>query len=130
MRILVANDLQGFKRLTNALRGQDIRFVQTLSEAKQVLETVKFDLIIAGVHFDDSRAVELLQEVRTSRKVCDTPLVFVRTRSSSLANEIKRTLANLQKVYHHNGLVETDAYQEDDLRIRAALLSTLNTIQN
>jgi len=124
-RILVANDLQGFKRLAGILKGEDVRFAQTLSEANELLANVRFDLVIAGVHFDDSRAVELLQSVRTNKRSEDTPFVFLRTRHSSLAAEIEKTINALQKAYSHSGLVETDSLGEDDARIRQALFVDL-----
>ena len=120
-RILVANDLQGFKRLAGILKGEEVRFVQTLSEAKQLLNSVRFDLVIAGVHFDDSRAVELLQIVRTNKKTEKTPFVFIRTRHSSMALEIEKTINTLQKALDHSGLIETDVLSEDDALIRKEL---------
>jgi len=113
-RILVANDLQGFKRLAGILKGEDVRFAQTLTEARQLLNSVRFDLVIAGVHFDDSRAVELLQIVRTNKKTETSPFVFIRTRHSSMALEIEKTINTLQKALDHSGLIETEMLSEDD----------------
>lgn len=117
-RILVANDLQGFKRLAGILKGEDVRFAQTLTEARQLLNSVRFDLVIAGVHFDDSRAVELLQIVRTNKKTETSPFVFIRTRHSSMALEIEKTINTLQKALDHSGLIETEMLSEDDELIR------------
>lgn len=125
-RILVANDLQGFKRLAEILKGEDVRFVQTLSEARQIISTVRFDLVIAGVHFDDSRAVELLQIVRTNKKTEKTPFVFIRTRHSSMALEIEKTINTLQKALAHSGLIETEMLAEDDELIRKELFRSIS----
>ncbi len=100
--------------------------MQTLSEARQIINTVRFDLVIAGVHFDDSRAVELLQIVRTNKKTEKTPFVFIRTRHSSMALEIEKTINTLQKALAHSGLIETDVLAEDDELIRKELFRSFS----
>lgn len=99
--------------------------MQTLSEARQLLNSVRFDVILAGVHFDDSRAVELLQIVRANTKTQNTPFVFIRTRHSSMALEIEKTIITLQKALDHSGLIETDMLAEDDDLIRKELFRRL-----
>lgn len=125
LRILLANDSAGANRLFPLLEGHHVIAAETLQEAQTALSRQRFDLVIAGVHFDDSRAIELLKYLREESNQKDTSFVFVRTRSSAFAESLKLTMKSLQKCYEFDGYVETDKLNEDDKRIRKALFSKL-----
>ena len=75
--ILVADHSDA--RLSALLSGHDLSFVGTLDEAKRVLTGRNFDLIIIGVHFDESRMFDLLRHVRWQERHRATPVVCVLT---------------------------------------------------
>jgi CheY-like chemotaxis protein len=125
MRILLANDSAGSNRLFPLLEGHQVIAAENLSEAKNALSRQTFDLIIAGVHFDDSRAIELLKYLREESNQKDAPFIFVRTRTSAFAQSLRVTMKSLEKCYEFAGYVETDKLGEDDKRIRKAIFSKL-----
>jgi PleD family two-component response regulator len=75
--ILVADHSDA--RLSAMLAGHDLVFVRTLDEAKAVLAGRNFDLIVIGVHFDESRMFDLLRHVRWQERHRATPVVCVLT---------------------------------------------------
>ena len=66
-------------RLSAILAGHDLSFVHTLDEAKATLAGRNFDLIVIGVHFDESRMFDLLRHVRWQERHRATPVVCVLT---------------------------------------------------
>ena len=65
-RILVADTSDGDRRLSEILSGFDLTFVRALAEAQRALARERFDLILVGVHFDDSRMFDLLRHLQAS----------------------------------------------------------------
>jgi len=75
--ILVADHADA--RLSALLSGHELTFVSTLDEAKRTLSGRNFDLIVIGVHFDESRMFDLLRHVRGQERHRATPVVCVLT---------------------------------------------------
>ena len=75
--VLVADT--GDARLPAILAGYSLSFVRTLDEAKSILAGHNFDLILIGVHFDESRMFDLLRHVRAQERHRATPVVCVLT---------------------------------------------------
>jgi PleD family two-component response regulator len=73
--ILVADHSDA--RISAMLNGHDLSFVRTLDEAKSTLTGRNFDLIVIGVHFDESRMFDLLRHVRWQERHRATPVVCV-----------------------------------------------------
>src|SRR5262245_55566601 len=75
--VLVADHTEA--RLSAILAAHNLVFVRTLDEAKSVLAGRNFDLIVIGVHFDESRMFDLLRYVRWQERHRATPVVCVLT---------------------------------------------------
>jgi len=75
--ILVADHSDA--RLSALLSSHDLSFVGTMDEAKSLLTGRNFDLILIGVHFDESRMFDLLRHVRGQERHRATPVVCVLT---------------------------------------------------
>jgi DNA-binding NtrC family response regulator len=75
-RILVAAHPAGMQRLEKVLAGYEVMFVETLEEARRVLDGERFCCLVLGVQFDESRMLGLLDHVR-SEKHLPTPVVCV-----------------------------------------------------
>jgi PleD family two-component response regulator len=73
--ILVADHSDA--RLSALLSGHELAFVNTPDEAKRTLAGRNFDLIVIGVHFDESRMFDLLRHVRGQERHRATPVVCV-----------------------------------------------------
>ena len=76
-KILVADepDLDG--RVGAILKAHELTFVRTLGEAMRALERADYDLMIIGVHFDESRMFDLLRQIRADERYQATPVVCV-----------------------------------------------------
>jgi len=77
-RILVADTPESDRRMTEVLNGHELVFARTLSEAQRRLEQQAFDLVVVGVHFDDSRMFDLVRHVRSVGQA-DPPLACMRS---------------------------------------------------
>ena len=77
-RVLVADIPESDRRLTEVLHGHELAFARTLGEAARILEQRDFDLIVIGVHFDDSRMFDLVRHVRSGGQE-EPPVACVRS---------------------------------------------------
>ena len=73
--ILVADHSDA--RISAMLNGHDLTFVRSLDDARSTLAGRNFDLIVIGVHFDESRMFDLLRHVRWQERHRATPVVCV-----------------------------------------------------
>jgi len=78
-RILVADRPESDRRISEILAGHELVFVRTMGEAQRALAGAKLDLIIVGVHFDESRMFDLLRYVRWQERHRATPVICVLT---------------------------------------------------
>jgi CheY-like chemotaxis protein len=67
--ILVADQPESDHRLSAILQGHDLVFVRTLGEALRALRGRRFDLLLIGVHFDESRMFDLMRELTEGTQV-------------------------------------------------------------
>jgi hypothetical protein len=77
-RILVASARHAYTRLFAILPGHDLIFVSTCAEARRALNEGLFDLIMLGVHFDESRMFEILQCVKADERHDHVPVMCFR----------------------------------------------------
>lgn len=123
MKFFLASDVEGLRRLYSVLADFDFRSSSTLDDALRLLDSpMSFDLIIIGVHFDDSRAVDLLREIRSRPRYELTPVLFIRTQPSSISQILEQSILSLKDAYRVNGFIETDLLDEDDCRIREEII--------
>lgn len=77
-RIMVAEDEAAHPRIRRALAQQYVlRFVTTLAQAKSKLLSEEFDLVLSGVHFDESRMFELLDFVAKDERLSELSFLVV-----------------------------------------------------
>lgn len=123
MKVFLADDIEGLRRLYAILADFDFRSASTIEDALRILDSpMDFNLIILGVHFDDSRAVDLLREIRLRTRYEKTPVLFIRTQQSSISQILEQSILSLKDAYRVNGLIETDLLDEDDCRIREEIV--------
>jgi PleD family two-component response regulator len=78
-RILVADTSDSDRRLSAILAGQDVMFARTIGEAQRLLAQQQFELVMIGVHFDDSRMFDLVRHVRAGGHHAGKPVACVRS---------------------------------------------------
>src|SRR3954468_11838376 len=76
-KILVADGQDIDARIGAILKPHELTFVRTLGEALRALERNDFDLLVIGVHFDESRMFDLLRQVRADERYRHKPVVCV-----------------------------------------------------
>lgn len=77
-RILIADVPQGLHRAQKSLgRHYHLICVSTIQEAEKVLSVRKFDMVICGVQFDNSRMFDLLQYIRSVDHLDDMPFLVL-----------------------------------------------------
>ena len=76
--ILVADVAEMRPRLSAILSGLALTFVGTLDEAVKAMQRQMFDLIVVGVHFDESRMFDLLRHIRVDDNNRAKPVICVR----------------------------------------------------
>lgn len=67
--ILVADQPENDRRLSAILQGHELVFVRTLGEALRALPGRRFDLVLVGVHFDESRMFDLVRTLAEGTQV-------------------------------------------------------------
>ncbi|MBC7999371.1 MAG: hypothetical protein IAF58_15580 [Leptolyngbya sp.] len=88
-RILIAAKSDDVANLKRILRWQhEFIVVSVISEALAKLEEQAFDLIMIGVHFDDSRMFDLLPKIEKTSRNADTPVICFCTRDTPLTRKM------------------------------------------
>ncbi len=98
-RILIAATPEGVAAMERIL-GQRHEFivVGTVSQALAKLTEQAFDLIMIGVHFDESRMFELLRDVHKNSENADTPIICICTRDTPLTRTMHEGIDVASKV--------------------------------
>lgn len=74
--ILIADVNRGATRLKNILEpDHSLAYVSTVQEALSFVQQVKFDLVIIGLHFDESRMYELMSQMKAVPSLRGTPVM-------------------------------------------------------
>ena len=77
-RVLACTSAAAERRLRIALEGCELTMALTLAEALEALAKTRYDLLIIGMLFDESRALELMHAVRADSALADLPVVGIR----------------------------------------------------
>ena len=93
--ILLACVQEGYRRLFAILTGHELTFVTTLAAAQQALKAGRFNMIMIGVNFDESRMFDLLQHVRADSTYSHVPVVCFRGIITP-DSEVKFALAKIE----------------------------------
>jgi CheY-like chemotaxis protein len=105
-RALAADRPEGIDTLQNILKtGVDLLSATTLEAAVQGLQQ-PVDLIVCGVHFDDSRMFDLLIHVRADRRTRDTPFLIFRDLESELDTVFFKSMEIASKALGAAGFID------------------------
>jgi DNA-binding response OmpR family regulator len=63
-KILVADTPEADRRLSAILSGYDVVSVRTLEQAERAVDATRFDMVLVGVHFDESRMFDFLRHLQ------------------------------------------------------------------
>jgi CheY-like chemotaxis protein len=91
-KVLVADIPEMDSTLRDCLPGHELIFVRTMREAISALRRDGFDLILIGLHFDESRMIELLSHVRGLEKYRDAPVICVQGIEVNLPESVLKSI--------------------------------------
>ena len=112
-RILLAVVPNLEPRFRRILDGCELEFVHTLVDAQQALRSDKYDMIVVGVLFDESRMFDLLRFVRTEETHRTTPIVCVRSQLAISSRAILESLEIAVKALSANAFLDLQNFPDD-----------------
>lgn len=117
--ILVADvaDLDAW--LARALAAHRLRFVRTVEEALRALGGERFDLLIIGVQFDDSRMFDLLRWARSQGRLDDLPVLCLRQARGALLSFSANILEVACRALRADAFVDLSSAGEEAARTAA-----------
>lgn len=110
--ILIADNRDGRKFLTEALQGYELFTAGTLKEAVRLLMEDGFDLIICNIHFDDSHMIDLFYQMQKDPRHKKTSFIAFRDSHSNNKEMLRQSVATMQKTFGIGPYIELDAYAQ------------------
>ena len=120
-RILIADLPEGAVTLERILKGHECVVVTQMADAEIKLKAETFDLIIAGLHFDDSQMFELIREVKKSERNADKPIICFCSRDTKMSRLIHESLEHSTKAlgaWMYLAEHSYNVYQNPDAELR------------
>ena len=111
VKILIAQSPQALAKTEKAFSGYDILTAFDIKAADYWIQRHQIDAFIIGVHFDESRGVELASLIRTSAKQQNKPIIMVRLLASENSHMFRTTFGALIETDIINAYLDFD---EDD----------------
>ncbi len=131
--ILVADVPEGAEHIKRLLSTtHDLVMVHNLTAASRLVENVDFDGVIAGIHFDDCRMMELLKVVRKEPRYARRPFVVVRILPTELHPDMETNAKTMASVLGASGYVtieDADGEPDADVGLRSLIVSLLKVSQ-
>ena len=91
-RVLVAAVPDMDEKVRECLPGHELTFVRTMFEAVRALRHDGFQLVVAGLDFDESRMLELLQYVRSLPAYKEVPVICVHAEHLNLSDAVMKNI--------------------------------------
>ncbi len=115
-RILIAASEQGSDRLKRILAGKHrVTCIETLGQVPSILENEKFDLIIAGMHFDDSRTFQFLKMLKSHVKFARKPLICMLLQKTQLSDKLMSNMESVVGIMGAKRYLDATEMSDDDL---------------
>jgi response regulator RpfG family c-di-GMP phosphodiesterase len=90
--ILIADTPQSVVSLKIILEGHELIIASTIEEAMADLQKETYDLIIVGVHFDNSQMFELMRHVHASPNNAGKPIISFSARDTEMTRIIHESI--------------------------------------
>jgi CheY-like chemotaxis protein len=91
-QVLIADNPEDAVSLTRILSGHQLVVVHTMEAASVRLHAQTFDLIVIGLHFDDSQMFELIREAKTIPANAGKPIICFCSRNTKMARIMHESL--------------------------------------
>lgn len=120
-RVLVAQDKNALAPVVNALQGYELVVATSFVQAEKVVRSENISLFVIGVHFDESRCMDLIHLIRKDPNHKITPIIVIRLLPSSNADLLRSTLSVMKIVHGVTDYIESVDASDTELRIRKAV---------
>lgn len=108
--------------LESALAGYDLYTATSLQQAQRLIWEDGIDIFVIGIHFDESRAMELVKLIREEPKHRKTPIIVVRFWPSDNAKILRQTIEVMKSVRAVSDYIEADSEERPFVeRVREAV---------
>lgn len=110
--------------LHRILHGHELTVVHEMSAARRQLEARAFDMIVAAVHFDDSKMLEFIREARNGKVNANTPLICFCSKDTPVSRLMHESLECSTRVYGAWMYLEEhlyNVYQDPDAELRRVM---------
>jgi hypothetical protein len=91
-KVLVADVAEMDERIRECLPEHELTFVRTMVEAVRELRRDGYELVVIGLHFDESRMFELLSYVRSLPKYDQTSVLCVQGLEVALPEAARKNI--------------------------------------
>lgn len=129
-KVLAADTSQGLKTIHNIL-GNSVELMMTQSLLAALDRLPMADVIICGIHFDESRMFDLLSYVRARPEYDSTPFIVYRDLEYALDTTLFKSMEVATKALGANDFIDlfmlkqNYGIEEADCRFRAHVLQQL-----
>ena len=123
-RVLLVDVPAGLALLRQIMAGYDLLEAETLEKAERQLEQTDIGLMVVGIHFDDSRALDFINAARQHKNHNKTPIVMFRSLHSDIAEFLRSCIRDVSKIYNISSYVESDQHSSKQA-IRASIEEAL-----
>lgn len=104
--MLVADVPEADAKIRECLPEHDLHFVRTLGQAMRELRVDGYQLIVIGMHFDDSRMFELLRYVRALPQRKDVPVICVQCQEVMLSDAVLKNMEDAVKALGGDAFID------------------------
>jgi len=98
-KILLAQEATVVAYSAEALSCYHVISVTTFAQAQRAILDEDIEVFVIGIHFDDSKAIELVRQIRNSHKHFHKPIIIIRVLPSQLAKTLKHSVMAVKKLY-------------------------------
>jgi DNA-binding response OmpR family regulator len=88
-KILIAQNPTAVDITAKALPDYDLVIVTDLLNTQYQIREKGIDIFVIGIHFDDSRAVDLISVIRKDDKYRKTPILILRLLPTEIGDTLK-----------------------------------------
>lgn len=128
-RILIALEAACVSEVQEALRDYDLLLAVTLSEAQKAIAEDGIELFVIGVHFDDSRSMELIRLIRLDRKHKKVPIIVTRMLPTIQTKMLHDTLELMKVLMGITDYLELEGDPGAKAKLKSVVKKTLFQIQ-
>ncbi len=125
--ILVAEEHSAINIVSSALKEFALLEATRFEQAQRLILDAGIDLVVIGIHFDESRAVELIKCVKTSENHHSTPIIVLRLTPSELADVLRNTLSIMKSLSLVDLYLELEGMPDAAVQIRKAVDKQLSS---